>query len=167
MPLFPYYTRFIGITCIFAGTIAGYLYFFGGKPEFFECKVFAFVSAYVRTRYFVVIQTNLLDEIAAIGIIAGVVLVSFSREKYEKEEYQSLRLHAMIRAVYISILLWTLLFLLFYGYIIFLLAPMVFVCFFIFYNILFRYYLRKSVKSVSDEPGHSYHNRPGNLTVTG
>ena len=144
MPLFPFYTRFIGIILVFIGVVAGYFYFFGGKPVFFESKVFAVVSAYVGTRYFVIIQTNLLDEIAAIGLLAGLVLVSFSREKVEKEEYQALRLNAMIRAAYFSILMWILLFLLFYGYIIFLLAPLVFICFFIFYNILFRCYLRKS-----------------------
>jgi len=145
MPLFPFYTRFIGIIFIFSGIVAGYFYFFGGKPVFFESKVFAVVSAYVGTRYFVVIQTNLLDEISAIGLLAGLVFVSFSREKNEKEEYQALRLNAMIRAAYFSIILWILLFLLFYGYIIFLLAPLVFVCFFILYNILFRCYLRKSI----------------------
>jgi len=143
--LFPFYTRFIGLVLILTGMIAGYLYFFGGKPVFFVTKVFALVSAYVGTRYFVIIQTNLLDEIAAIGLLTGLVLVSFSKEKHEKEEYLALRLKALIWAVYCSSILWILLFLSFYGYIIFMLAPMAFICFFIFYNIFFRYFLRKSI----------------------
>jgi hypothetical protein len=139
--LFPFYARFIGAVLLLTGIIAGYLYFLGGKPPIFETNVFALVSVYVETRYFVIIRTNLLDEIAAIAIVTGLVFISFSKEKHEKEEYQAFRLKALIKAVYSSIVLWILLFLLFYGYIIFMAAPMTFLCFFIFYNIFFRYYL--------------------------
>lgn len=143
IPLFPHYARYIGYVLILLGIISGYLYYFGGKPSFFETRVFAIVTAYLRTRYFVVIHTNLLDEMAAIFIVAGLGLVSFAKEKQENAGYGALRYRALVWAVYSSIGLWTLVFLLFYGYSIFFVAPLVFMGFFVFYNIFFRYYLRK------------------------
>ncbi|MHC1706715.1 MAG: hypothetical protein AB9842_04225 [Bacteroidales bacterium] len=143
IPLFPYYLKYFGLIFIILGILAGYLYFFGGKPTFFESKVFALVTAYLKTRYFVIIQTNLLDEMAAIFLVSGLGLISFSKEKHEKPEYQSLRFLAMLWAAYCSIILWILVFMFFYGYMIFMISPIVFICFFIFYNILFRYYITR------------------------
>ena len=125
------------------GVITGYLYFFGGRPAFFETKVFAIVTAYIKTRYFVVIQTNLLDEMAAIFLLSGLGFISFSKEKMEKKEFMILRFRALIWAAYSSIILWILVFLLFYGYSIFILAPLVFIFFFVFYNIIYRVLLVK------------------------
>jgi hypothetical protein len=144
MPLLPYYFRLPGYILIMAGSFSGYLYFFGGKPAFFESKVFAIVSTYLGNRYFAFIQTNLLDEMAAVGWITGLVFIAFSEEKVEKSEYPALRLKSLICAVYGSALLWIFTILFFYGYIIVLLSPLAFISFFIFFHLFFKYYQRKT-----------------------
>ncbi len=48
---------------------------------------------------------NLTDEIAAIGIIAGLLLIAFSKEKTEDEMISQLRLEALQWSVYVNYLI--------------------------------------------------------------
>jgi hypothetical protein len=141
IPLFPAYAKYIGYGLILTGLVAGYFYFFGGRPAFFEGKVYAIVSAYVDTRYFAIIQTNLLDEIAAVGIISGLCLVCFSKEKNESEQLLSIRLKALVLAIYSSVFLWILIYFLIYGYFIIVLLPLIFIVFLILYKVIFIFSL--------------------------
>lgn len=142
IPLFPYYTRFIGLILVLLGLISGFLYFFAGKPSFFNAKVFAVVTAYLKTRYLVIIKTNLLDEIAAVFMVAGLAFIAFSKEKTEKETYDLIRLKSLLYAVYCSVILWISIFLLVYGYLIFVAAILVYISFFIIYITIFNYFIR-------------------------
>lgn len=144
IPLFPYFTRFIGVALVVLGLISAYLYFFAGKPSFFNSKVFAVVTAYLKTRYFVLIKTNLLDEIAAVFVVTGLALVAFSKEKFERPEYNMIRLKALILSVYCTVILWIAIFLLVYGYLIFVAAMMVFILFIVIYIILFHYFKKRT-----------------------
>jgi apolipoprotein N-acyltransferase len=136
--LFPFLTKYLGLIFILCGLISGYLYFYGGRPSFFNVKVFALVSSYLETRYFCIIKTNILDEIAAIFLVAGLTLLAFSKEKPEKREYMAVRFKSWVYSVYLSVILWILIFLLVYGYSIFLASPLVFILLLIIYNIIFR-----------------------------
>ena len=49
--------------------------------------------------------TNITDEIAGIGVIIGLLLVAFSREKIEDEMISQLRLEALQWSVYINYLI--------------------------------------------------------------
>ncbi len=71
LPLLDYKYKYAGILLIFTAAISGYLYFFGGKPDWLVSKIFAVLTSYLETRTFVVAQTNLLDEIASIFLVAG------------------------------------------------------------------------------------------------
>ncbi len=141
LAIFPYYARFIGLAFILLAIPFAYLYFLGGKPDAFNLKTFAFVTTYSETKYFVWSQTNVLDELAAILVIAGVSLFSFSKERVEKQVYESIRLKALVGAFRISIVLLLFSFLLVYGAAIFVvLFSQIFILIGL-YNILFRYYL--------------------------
>ncbi len=144
LSLFPFWTKFLGLALMLLALPFAYLYFWGGRPEIFNIKTFAVVTSYAETRYFVVAQTNALDELAAIFFLVGITLFSFSKEKTEKAYYESLRIKALIKALYITILLWVLSFLFIYGKVIFLVSFFIFVMYLFFYNLIFRYYLFKS-----------------------
>src|SRR5665811_1229583 len=94
--LFSYRFRYLGLILILFGMAAGYVYYFGGKPDFFVAPVFAMITSYLETRFFVIAQTNVLDELAAGFTICGFALVAFSKEKNEKEFFNTLRLKAFI-----------------------------------------------------------------------
>ncbi len=141
--LFPQRAKYYGLILILAALIFGYLYFWGGRPEAFNTKVFAIVSAYLESRYLTIVQTNMLDELAAILFIGGLTLFSFSKQKHETEMYNTFRLKALVHALYISAAIWILLFLLVYGWAIFLVSSLIFIVFLVFYNVFFQYYRKK------------------------
>ncbi len=141
--LFPYRTRILALFFLIVSAICGYFYFLGGKPEFFNIKVFAIISAYLETRYFVFAQTNLLDELAAILFILGIVAFSFSEVKNEKTEYNSFRIKAMYYSIFITLGFWVLSFLFIYGMAIFIVSSFVFIFYFVSYNLVFYFYVSK------------------------
>lgn len=154
--LLPFWTKIVGLVLLIISFLAAYLYFLGGKPEIFNFKVFAFISVYLKKQTFAVIQTNILDELAAILFIVGIVLITFSKEKVEKLNYPILRGKAIKHALIITLIIWLLSFLLVYGMVIFIVSASILFLFFIIYNILFYTYLVKeniaenrSIKTIS------------------
>lgn len=140
---FPFQAKRIGITLILLSIPFAYLYFWGGRPEAFNIKVFAIVSQYLETRYFVLAQTNVLDELAATLLILGVALFSFSKEKKEEAHFDALRIKALVNALFFSITFWMLSFLFIYGMAIVIISISIFLLFLFVYNLLFRIYLYK------------------------
>ena len=147
LSIFPFKAKFLGLTFMVLSMLFAYLYFWGGKPEMFNIKIFAIVTTYLETRYFVFSQTNILDELAAILFISGIALISFSKEKNEKEHFEALRIMALIKAMYFTMAFWLLSFLLIYGIAIFIVSFLVFIVFLLAYNLLFRFYLLKEKRS--------------------
>jgi hypothetical protein len=147
LSLFPFKAKFLGLAFVALALPFAYLYFWGGKPDIFNVKIFAIVTTYLETRYFVVSQTNILDELAAILFISGIALISFSKEKNEKEHFESLRIKALVNALYFTMAFWLLSFLFIYGIAIFIVSFLVFIVFLLAYNLLFRFYLLKEKRS--------------------
>lgn len=152
LSIFRYEAKFVGIVMVILSLPFAYLYFWGGRPDAFIVKVFAVVTQYMETRYFVIAQTNVLDELAAILFISGIAIFSFSKEKNEELHFETLRVKALIKAMYTTLGLWLLSFLLIYGMAIFFVSFFVFVIFMINFNILFRVYLLKSKKAKTHPP---------------
>jgi hypothetical protein len=146
-PLFKHWLRYVGLALLLIGGLAGYFYFAGGKPEFFTTKVFAFLTSYMETRTFVVAQTNLLDETAAIFLILGLIFIGFSSEKNEKPELNALRIKALIYAVFVSSGIWIICFLFIYGWPVFLFATSVFPLFLLAFIVGFRILIFKFHKN--------------------
>lgn len=115
-----------------------YLYFYGGRPECFTVKVFAIISTYLKTSYFVTTQTNLSDELAAVFLLLGLGLFSFSEEKKELPVYNYFRIKALIYAVYGTITLWSIFFLFFFGWSIFIASSLVFIFYLLLYLLIFK-----------------------------
>lgn len=141
LAIFPYYTKYLGLALVILAIPCAYLYFFGGKPDIFNIKTFAFVTTYAETRYFVWSQTNILDELAAMFLILGLSFISFSNERIEKPNYEALRLKALVGAFKTSIVLLLVAFLVVYGVAIFIVCFLNFFILIAIYTVLFRFYL--------------------------
>jgi len=149
IPLMPSKAKYIGWALTVFAAVFAYLYFLGGRPDFFKVKVFALASAYIETRYLAVIQTNLLDELAAVLFIVGYTVCAFSKEKEEKEAYDMLRIKALINSLLFTLGLWVLSFLLIYGMFIFPVSIVMFIVFLLGYRLLFRIYIYKFRKNIN------------------
>lgn len=103
----------IGYVLIIAGLI--WLFVSQQAEIVIRLPVFALVSSFVSTKYFLIVQTNIADEIALITIIMGGVFAIFSREKHENERVDAIRYNSMFLALLINqiILLFSVFF--FYG----------------------------------------------------
>ena len=139
--LFSHRSRFYGLISILASLACAWLYFRGGKPDLFNIRIFAIVSAYMETRYFVWAQTNILDELAAVLLIAGITIISFSKEINESELLNLFRIKALYNSLLITLSFWICCIFLIYGLAIFIVSSGVLILYLIIYNILFRYYI--------------------------
>jgi hypothetical protein len=151
IPLLPAKAKYIGWAFTVVAAVFAYLYFFGGRPAFFKVKVFALASVYLETKYCAIIQTNLLDELAAVLFIAGWVLCAFSKEKDEKKEYNYLRIKALINSLLFTLGLWAISFLLIYGMYIFFVSIVMFIVFLLGYSLLFKIYIYKFRKTNNEK----------------
>jgi len=148
--LFPYRAKLYGILLMLFSCFFAYLYFIGGKPEIFNIKVFALISVYLDTRYCVIAQTNILDELAAVLLLGGIALFSFSEEKSENRIVNFQRIKALINALFLTLVLWIILFLLVYGIAIYLISSSIFLIYLLNYNLLFRYYLFQALDDINE-----------------
>jgi hypothetical protein len=148
LPLLPFKFRYYGIFFLIIAVVCGYLYYFGGRPDFFTIPVFAAVTSYIGTRTLVLAQTNILDEIAILFFVISLIFFGFSKDKTETDPLTYLRLKSLILSVYITSSVWILLFLLIYGWAIFIVSSGMFIIFLllniIMYNILKIKYLNRN-----------------------
>jgi len=149
--MFNYRFKFIGFVLIILSLVFGYLYFLGGRPAVFEIPVFAIVSSYMESRFLVFAKTNILDELCAIFMIGGMLMIAFSKEKKEEEEYFKLRVKALIYAVYSTAVLWMVIFLLVYGWVIFIVSAAIFLFFLLAYYLIFKYLVYKRKRSLKPD----------------
>ncbi len=137
--LWPFYLKkwsfpliIIGIACLSA-------YQKGIKPEWMNVKVFAVASTYLENRYLQIVQTNFMDEIGFICLISGIVLLIFTQEKNEELVYNEYRLKAFIVSIKITLSIWLVSYLVFFGFIIFPISMLMFLIFLVVYYACFRY----------------------------
>ena len=137
--MLPYKYKIPGYIMVSAGFILVILFF---SVNFrFQIPVFAIVSSYMETRFLTTFKTNFADETILFLLLAGFILVVFSREKTEYEFIQSIRFKAAVKAALINSLLLVFSILFIYGSIF---KAIVILCIFlpfILYLIFFNYYL--------------------------
>ncbi|MDZ7717321.1 MAG: hypothetical protein U5K72_00700 [Balneolaceae bacterium] len=150
LPLLPFRFRFAGYIMIFLGIGAAYLYFFGGRPTYFEIPVFAIVTSYAETRWFVFAQTNALDELAFVFSLLGLLAILFSKEKHELPEISFLRIKAIIYGVYGTSLFLILLYITVFGWPIFIAIACAFAFFMVLSIIIFRVLVYKYQKEYNN-----------------
>lgn len=108
--LFPNALKPVGWLLFLVGMILGVVYLpYSPELEFLNRKVFAVFTEGIRigssdeSREFLeVIQNNLFDEITALLIIVGALLVVFSKEKVEDEFIAKLRWESLVWATYVN-----------------------------------------------------------------
>ncbi|TVR19599.1 MAG: hypothetical protein EA391_00305 [Balneolaceae bacterium] len=157
LPLLPYRFRYAGFVLIVIGFFATYLYFWGGRPRFFEIPVLAVVTSYLETRWFVVAQTNALDELAFLSYLFGLLFIGFSREKNEDSIITALRARSIFYSTYVAAALWALAYLTVFGWPIIAVSAVTFAAFLIVHITLFRFMMirhrKKEFTSVINHSG--------------
>ncbi len=138
LPLLPHSLRYVGYLLILFSLGVAYLYFFGGRPAFFEVPVFAVVSSYLETRWLVMVQTNILDEIAVVAMSVGLLFVAFSSEVSETDGVHQARVESLIYAVYGTTGIFVVIYLTVFGWPATALFAASFGCFLVIYTVLFR-----------------------------
>ena len=108
--LLPFRYKISGAILVLCGLVMAVLYF---TVDFrFELPVVAVFSSYVETKFLTAFKTNFADELILLTLLAGFLLVSFSKEKKEADYLNALRYKAIILTVLINsaILLFSILF---------------------------------------------------------
>ncbi|NBC65863.1 MAG: hypothetical protein GVY07_09450 [Bacteroidetes bacterium] len=151
IPLLPFRFRLAGYTLTFLSLGAAYLYFFGGRPALFEVPVFAILTSYAETRWFVIAQTNALDEIAVIFAVLGLLFILFSREQEENEKTLILRIKSLFLSVYLTSVFIILFYITVFGWPVFILISLSFILFLLISIISFKIYLIRYSKIKSNQ----------------
>lgn len=116
--LFPRTFKIPGVILFLIGFSLGLVrFYFGIKPKFFDVKVFSIYSQYFETSYFKVISNHISEELTALFLITGLLLICFSKEKDENESLNQIRLKSLILTFYINTGLILLSFIFIYGFV--------------------------------------------------
>ena len=115
--LMPNKLRIFGIIFFMTGMLLLILkYQFNLKPDFLNLKVFAIYSFYIEAKVFTVITHQMLGDFAGILLLAGMFVVSFTREKDESAEVDELRLKAFLVGAYVNLAYLLIALLFFFGF---------------------------------------------------
>jgi len=97
--LLPYRFKRIGTIMLFPSVVLGILWCFGLKLDI-QAPVFSVFGA--GDEILTVIHKNIFNEIVAIPLLLSLIVVGFSKEKYEDEYILKIRLDSLVWAIYIN-----------------------------------------------------------------
>lgn len=104
--LLPHKFRFVGLLLVVLGIISAYIRFYLGiKPTFFTIPVFAIYSTFLETKTFQIITNNISEEIVILLLLIGLLLINFSKEKFEDDIVDHFRFKALLYSVLINSIL--------------------------------------------------------------
>jgi hypothetical protein len=87
--MFSYKFKYVGLLLLLSGLILTLL------NQIHRLKirlpVLAVHSSYIQTKYFTIITTNIFEEITLLCLLAGFLLLVFSKERVEMKAYETLR----------------------------------------------------------------------------
>src|SRR6056297_40873 len=158
LPLLPHSLRYVGYLLILFSLGVAYLYFFGGRPAFFEVPVFAILTSYAETRWFVFAQTNALDEMAMIFALAGILIIIFSKESIESEDLSFLRMKAIVYGIYTTSIILVFFYLTVFGWPVFIAIAFSYLFFLVVSFLIFKIlvYSKKSLPVKSKSKKEAY-----------
>jgi len=158
LPLLPHSLRYVGYLLILFSLGVSYLYFFGGRPAFFEVPVFAILTSYAETRWFVFAQTNALDEMAMIFALAGILIIIFSKERIESEDLSFLRMKAIVYGIYTTSIILVFIYLTVFGWPVFIAIAFSYLFFLVVSFLIFKIlvYSKKSLPVKSKSKKEAY-----------
>lgn len=153
--LFPYSYRYIGWPLLIVGLIFGIpVVFFELSFPFLDIQVLTlggesnhfFSNSETASSFFSSMEDNFTNELVALFILVGSVLVAFSKQKVEDEFFQQLRFDSIIWALKIQsiMLLLAILFLYNFAFLAFMMVALV--SFYVFYIGRYHYQIMKLKK---------------------
>jgi len=127
-------------------------FYYHYQPSWLDTRVFAIFSIYVEAKYFSIIRNQVMEEVGAVLLFSGLVMMVLSRKKWETTEVDWLRLKAFKTTLFICTLylLLSLLFVYGFGYV---MAMLIFpVILFAAYVLVFewKYYKKKRLNRTRD-----------------
>lgn len=143
--LLPYKCKWIGMGLVILG-ITGLIFYL-----WFDFRlilpVFAVYASFLETRMFTTFRTNIADELIMLSLLAGFLLLVFSKEKTECEILDQIRSRAFLNALLANagLLIFSILFIYGNGFLTILLLNLFSI--FIFYLIFFYVMKRKEINS--------------------
>jgi len=156
--LFPYSYRYFGWPLLIAGLILGFfLVFFDLSISWLDIKVLSIagggdlIQVQEESSFFKFEDDNFTNELAALLVLVGSVLVAFSKEKVEDEFFQQLRFESIIWALKVQsiVLLLAILFLYNFAFLAFMMIALV--SFYVFYIGRYHFQLMKVKKNAHAE----------------
>ena len=103
--LFPYKWKVLSGIIFAISFICLVIVFFFDKGAFeFRANVFAIIGQkdLADNIFFSVIEDSITDEILMLLVIPSAIIFAFSKEKYEDEMVQSIRLHSLVWATIVN-----------------------------------------------------------------
>jgi len=142
--LLPYKFKWVGTVLVCLGMVG--LVFYIWFDFRLILPVLAVVSSFLETKTFIILQTNVADELILLSFLAGFFFLIFSKEKTETVYLDQLRARAFSKAVVANmvLLLFSILFVYGNGFLAIILLNLFSV--FIFYLIFFYFLKRKELK---------------------
>jgi hypothetical protein len=133
--MFSYKFKYVGLVLLLSGLLLTLLNQIHRMS--IRLPVLAVHSSYIRTKYFAIITTNIFEEITMLCLLAGFLLLVFSKENVELEAYKTLREESWKIAIILNsaLLAFSILFIYGKGFIAVLILNMF--SFFIFYMMVF------------------------------
>ena len=123
------------------------------KYDYFKMKVFALYSdqLFSDSKFFTIVENEVVDEIILVLIIVGALLVGFSKTKNEDEFISKIRYESLVWATYFNFLLMIIATLLIYGFQYFNVLLANTFAMLLFFIIRFHFMIYKLNKSSNDE----------------
>jgi len=142
--LLPYKFKWVGTVLVCLGMVG--LVFYIWFDFRLILPVLAVVSSFLETKTFIILQTNVADELILLSFLAGFFFLIFSKEKTETVYLDQLRARAFSKAVVANmvLLLFSILFVYGNGFLAIILLNLF--SGFIFYLIFFYFLKRKELK---------------------
>lgn len=104
--LLPHKFMFVGLLLVVLGVISAYTRFYLGiKPSFLTIPVFTIYSSFIDTKTFQIITNNISEEIVILLLLIGLLLINFSKEKFEDDIVDNFRFKALLYSVLINSIL--------------------------------------------------------------
>jgi len=150
----PNWTKWTGVILAFGGVIMAILTNVQGIR--IEAPVFAIVSSFLETRYFVSFRTNIADELTLLLLVGGALLIFCSAGRHETELSEKLRTKALYRAILANSVFLLLSIVFTYGAGFFVVLILNTFSFFIFYFLIYALIRRKAHrKTIMQSPRDS------------
>lgn len=154
LPLIPTKYKPLGWIILIPSLILGiFLIVTDLESSWLTLPVFAIIGSGIltETKYFSIIETDVILTITGVLIIVGGLLVAFSREKFEDEFISNMRLSSFQWAVFVNYAIMLLCFLFIYGPTFFTVMTFNMFTVLLLFIIRFNYLLFKNRQSMADE----------------